>query len=321
MNLRHFVMAIALASFLCFIGQSMAAQETVSGTAVVGIAQGTDYADVTAKAIANAGGLNSVVYTGNTVLIKPNLCTDDYIDSPLTTDYRVVAEIVREAKALGAGRIIIAEGPFGPNPFTPENLAKSGFGTIEGVEFICLNDIPAEDCYYVTGKNSVTNKAIYVPKIYVDADVVINVPVLKTHEGTVITVGLKNAIGVPPMPLYARPRAKLALHFEYDINAAIVEINLIRRPDFTVVDGIVAGERENSTTAKPVLANTVIAGRDIVAVDAVSAAFMGFNPSVVPHLKLAAQHGLGEMNMENITVVGGNLEDMVIDFASPFPKR
>lgn len=321
MKTRYFAMVIALATLFCCVGQSMAAQGAVSGTAVVGIAQGTSYADVTARAIANAGGLGGIVRPGNTVLIKPNLCTDDYIDSPLTTDYRVVAEIVRQVKALKAGRIIIAEGPFGPNPFTTENLAKSGFGTIEDVEFVCLNDIPAGDCYHVTGKNSVTNKAIYVPKIYVDADVVINVPVLKTHEGTVITVGLKNAIGVPPMPLYARPRAKLALHFEYDINAAIVEINLIRRPDFTVVDGIVAGERENSTTAKPVQANTIIAGRDIVAVDAVSAAFMGFSPPVVPHLKLAEQSGLGEMKLENITVIGGKLEDMVIDFASPFPKR
>lgn len=314
-------MGIVLMACLCLAGHSLAAEETAGGNAIVGVAQGTDYSDTTARAIANAGGLGDIVRPGQSVLIKPNLCTDDYIDSPLTTDYRVVAEIVREVKALGAGRIIIAEGPFGPDPFTPENLRKSGFGTIEGVEYLNLNDIPAEDCYHVTGRNSVTNKAIYIPKIYVDVDVVINVPVLKTHEGTVITVGVKNAIGVPPMPLYARPRAKLALHFEYDINAAIVEINLIRRPDFTVVDGIVAGERENSTTAKPVQANTVIAGRDIVAVDTVAAAFMGFNPAVVPHLTLAAKSGLGEMNMENITVVGGKLEDMVIDFASPFPKR
>jgi uncharacterized protein (DUF362 family) len=288
---------------------------------LVGIAQGTDYAAVTARAIANAGGLGGVVKSGHTVLIKPNLCTNDYVDSPLTTDSRVVAAIVRELEELGAARIVIAEGPFGPTPFSPENLQKSGYGDIAGVEFLDFNEVPERDCYYLTAKNSLTRKAVHVPRIYKDADVVISVPVMKTHEGTVVTLGLKNAIGVPPMPLYARPRAKLALHFEYDLNAVIVEINLIRTPDFTVIDGIVAGERENSTKAEPVRANTVIAGRDIVAVDAVCAAFMGFDPVVVPHLKLAAEAGLGEMDLGKIAVVGGILDEMAIDFRSPFPKK
>jgi uncharacterized protein (DUF362 family) len=287
----------------------------------VGIAQGADYAAVTARAIANAGGLGSVARRGDTVLIKPNLCTDDYADSPLTTDYRVVAAIVGELNALGVGRIIIAEGPFGPTPFSPENLQKSGYGGIAGVEYLDFNEAPERECYYLTAKNSLTRKPVHIPKAYKDADVVITVPVMKTHESTVVTLGLKNAIGVPPLPLYARPRAKLALHFEYDLNAVIAEINLIRTPDFTVIDGIVAGERQNSTTATPVRANTIIAGRDIVAVDAVCAAFMGFDPAVIPHLELAARAGMGEMDLRKIDVAGGTLEDMSIDFKSPFPKK
>lgn len=316
---------IRFLTFIVMMGlSSMGYASTALGAAeksIVGIAQGTDYTVVTAQAIANAGGLRGIIHPGGTVLIKPNLCTDDFVDSPLTTDYRVVAEIVRQVKELGAERIIIAEGSFGPKVFSPENLARSGYGNISGVEYVDFNDFKAEDCYHVTGKNSVTNKPIYIPKIYIDADVVINVPVLKTHEGTVITVGLKNGFGVPPLPLYARPRAKLALHREYDLTAAIVEINLIRRPDFTVVDGIVAGERRTSTDADPVQANTIIAGRDIVAVDAVSAAFMGFDPKVVPHVKLAAEAGLGSMNLEDITVVGGVLREIAMDFNSPFPKK
>ncbi|GHS95861.1 hypothetical protein AGMMS50276_13050 [Synergistales bacterium] len=297
------------------VGSALGAETTV------GVAQGTDYTGVTALAISNAGGLTGIVKKGDTVLLKPNLCTPDFIDSPLTTDYRVTAEIVRQVKTLGAGRVIIAEGPFDENPFTPEMLKASAYGTIEGVEFLHLNDLGAEDCYHVTGKNTVTKKPIYIPKIYVDADVVITVAKLKTHEGTVVSLGLKNAIGVPPMPLYNRPRAKLALHMEYKLTEAIVEINLIRTPDFTVIDGIVGGERENSRKANPVRANTIIAGRDIVAVDAVSSALMGFDPKVVPHIMLAARTGMGTMDLDKIAVVGGKIEDMAIDFTSPFPKK
>jgi len=287
---------------------------------IVGVAKGTDYTAVTSQAVSNAGGLAGIVKRGDTVLIKPNMCTYDYIDSPLTTDYRVTAEIVRQVKALGAGRIIIAEGPFDPDPFSVKNLEVSRYNTITGVEFLDFNTVSKNDCYYVTAQNSVTKKALYVPKIYVDADVVINIAKLKTHEGTVISLGLKNAIGVPPMSLYNRPRAKLALHNEFNLSEAIVELNLIRTPDFTVIDGIVGGERRNSRSANPVRANTIIAGRDIVAVDAVGAYIMGFNPRVVPHLVLAARSGLGTMDLSEITAVGGKMDDMVINFHSPFPK-
>ena len=64
--------------------------------AVVGLGLGKDYAATTAKAIANAGGLARVVKAGNTVLIKPNLCWSNITSRPVNTDYRVVAEIVRQ---------------------------------------------------------------------------------------------------------------------------------------------------------------------------------------------------------------------------------
>jgi uncharacterized protein (DUF362 family) len=154
---------------------------------LVGIAQGTNYAAVTAQAITNAGGLADLVKTGDTVLIKPNLCLPWY-ETPLATDYRCVAEVVRQVKELGAGRIIIAEGAFDPDPFSPANQQVSKYGTITGVEFVDLNTLTADDCYYITPENSITGKPFYMPKMYVDADVVITVPKLKTHEDGILSL-------------------------------------------------------------------------------------------------------------------------------------
>jgi uncharacterized protein (DUF362 family) len=292
--------------------------------AVVGLGLGKDHAATTAKAIANAGGLARIVKSGNTVLIKPNLCWSNITSRPVNTDYRVVAEIVRQVRALGAGRIIIAEGPFGPECFTEAMLAYNHYDKIPDVELVSLNTLTKDDCYERTGRNSVTGKALFIPKIYVDADVVITVAKMKTHNAGMVTLGLKNAFGVPPRSIYgtsgSTSGSKLLLHNDYDFNAAIVEINLIRTPDFVVIDGIVAGEGSGPLKNTPVDARIIIAGRDIVAVDTVAATFMGFNPAKIPHLALAHSAGLGEGDLEEIKVVGGNLADLVIDFDSIFPK-
>lgn len=293
---------------------------------LVGVAKGTDHTAVTAAAIANAGGLEGIVKRGATVVVKPNLCLPLF-ETPLATDYRVVAEVVRQIKELGAGRIIVAEGAFDPDPFSPENQRVSRYGTITGVEFVDFNVLTSADCYYVTPKNGVTGKPFYMPKMYVDADAVVNVAKLKTHEDTILSLGLKNVFGVPPMSEYSRPRAKLALHREYGTtHHPIVDLNLIRLPDFTVIDGIMGGERSAPRDGKAVKSEIVIAGRNLAAVDAVGAYIMGFNPRSIPHIRMAEEVGIGPIDLSQITVSNGStltkdaLDGMVVPFDSPFPK-
>jgi len=64
----------------------------------------------------------------------------------------------------------------------------------------------------------------------------------------------------------------------------------------------------------------IVAGSDIVAVDTVGAALMGFIPLKIPHLALAVKAGLGEGDLTRITVVGGTIADLAHDFKSIFPK-
>ncbi len=300
--------------------QNMANKQTPTTGAVVGVGRGTDHAAVTAQAIANAGGLQGIVKQGSTVLIKPNLSASPEADSPRTTDYRIVAEIVREVQALGAGRIIIAEGVGSGKPFSPESLKRNKYGSIEGVELLDLNTISKEDCYYVSSAKKLTSQPIYMPKIYVDADVVISVPKVKTNYAVGATLGLKNGFGVPPKPLVNNGSAyKWGLH-DLGIENSIVEINLIRKPDFVVIDGIVAGEGNGPTNNAPVDAQIVFASWDVLAADTVASYFMGFTPQKLPHLKLAAENGLGEFRLQNIHVEGADLEKIRMNFTSPFPK-
>lgn len=163
--------------------------------------------------------------------------------------------------------------------------------------------------------------------MYVDADVVITVAKLKTHEDGIVLLGLKNVFGVPPKSEYSRPRAKLALHYEYgSAHNPIVDLNLIRLPDFTVIDGVIGEERSSPRVGRAVDSQVVIAGRNIASVDAVGAYIMGFNPRAIPHIRMAAEVGIGPIDIAQIQVINGSIlsqaeiDRMVIQFNSPFPK-
>jgi uncharacterized protein (DUF362 family) len=316
-----FGLLTAAAAPALFSANSANAATRAAGKAIVGIGRGVDHAAVAAQAIENAGGLERIVNKGDTVIIKPNLSSSrGTLSYPGNTDYRVVAEVARQVRALGAGRIIVAEGAGTGKPLSDPVIGLIRYDTIEGVEFFDLNTIPREKCYYVSSPKKLTNEPIYMPKIYVDADVVISIPKLKTNYAVGSSLGLKNGFGAPPKPLINDGTAwKWGLH-NRGIENSIVEINLLRKPDFVVIDGIVAGEGNGPTNNDPVDARIVLAGADVMAVDTIGSYFMGFNPQKLPHLKFAAENGLGEYRMEHIEAVGANIYEIRMDFASPFPK-
>ena len=139
---------------------------------VVGIGRGEDYAKVTEEAINNAGGLQDIIKKGDSVIIKPNICTYAEAGSGMITDYRTVQKIVDMVNDLGASKIIIAEGTIAGDAFSSLFLSINKYDTIKGVELVNLNALNQEDCYELKPEKSMTGKALFIPKIYMDADVV-----------------------------------------------------------------------------------------------------------------------------------------------------
>ncbi len=288
---------------------------------VVGIGRGADFAAVTRTAVENAGGLAGIVKKGSVVLIKPNLCTAPAPDKPTTTDYRVTQAVVDMVKELGASRVIMAEGGFYGNSFKGWAFSSSKYDAIKGVEFFDFNSCEKKDCYEISPKDSLLGKALFIPKIYMDANVVITVAKLKTHfqPDAVVSLCLKNAFGVPPERLYGGGGYKAGLH-NFPLKAAIVELNKIRKPDFSIIDGIVGGEGYGPANNTPVDSRIVIAGTDIVAVDTVGLTFMGFTVDQVPHVKLAGEQKMGITDLSKIKVKGADLSAIKMDFKSTFKK-
>lgn len=281
---------------------------------VVGIGRGTDYAEVTGEAVKNAGGIDGIVKKGDTVVIKPNICTLAEATDGRITDYRVVQKIVDMVKALGASRVIIAEGTIAGDAFSSTFLRQNKFDTIKGVELVNLNALNEEDCYELMPEKSMTGKAIFIPKIYMDANVVIGVAKLKTHfqPDAVVSLTLKNSYGVPPGNIYGLG-SKDGLH-ALGLMESIVDINKIRKPDFFIIDGIVGGEGYGPLRNTPVDSQIIFAGKDPVALDTAAATFMGFTVDEIPHLKLASDEKLGISDLKSIKIVGADLDKIKMKF-------
>lgn len=278
---------------------------------VVGIGTGTDFASVTAAAIQNAGGLGSIIKRGDVVLLKPNLCIPLPDGSPQTTDYRVMQEIVNIARTLGAAKVVIAEGSFTGNAFDEVALKMNKYDRIKGVTLYNFNANEKGDCYELTPRDSLVQRTLFIPKLYMDADVVITVAKLKTHFMTRESLSLKNVIGVPPDRIYGGTGDKTGLH-NLGLNRVMIDLNRIRKPDFAVIDGIIGGQGWGPVSNTPVKSNVVFAGTDLVALDTVACGFMGV--PVDTHIELAARYGLGIGDMSRIKIAGAQLDAIKMRF-------
>lgn len=279
---------------------------------VIGIGRGEDYTKVTDEAVNNAGGLKDIIKKGDVVLIKPNICTRAMAVSPRITDYHVVQEIADMAVGLGASKIIVAEGTIAGNAFSRGFLVFNEYDKVKGVELFDLNGCSEEDCYKLKPQKSLTGTTIYIPKIYMDADVVITIAKLKTHCVTTASLSLKNSIGVPPGQIYG-VGSKDGLH-TLGIDQAIIDINRIRKPDFAIIEGIVGGEGNGPLTNTPVKSDIIFAGKDLVALDTVALTFMGFKVDEISHVKLAGEEKLGISDLSKIEVVGADLDSIKMSF-------
>ncbi len=279
----------------------------------------TEIAAMVEQAIDGAlgsGGLGMLVKSGDVVLVKPNLGCG--YKSYETTDWRVVKPIVQEAKQAGASQVYIGEGEgcgYGMGVFDGAGYTAN----IPDVTYVNFNDIVSNPYYNVSVSGGLWDTPIAIPQVYFDADVVISVPKLKTHSAAGVTLSLKNAMGVPPVPLYSSPgwTYRNLIHDNYEVRKTIAQINLARKPDFAVIDAILAGQGEGPWAANPIEVDTILASRDLVALDAVGATSMGIDPERIPYLVYAHEKNLGILDLDAIRITGTPIAAVQKNFSLP----
>jgi hypothetical protein len=142
-----------------------------------------------------------------------------------------------------------------------------------------------------------------------EADVRINVPVMKTHDQLKVTLGVKNLKGV--LPRYM----KRNFH-KIGVVKGILDLNKAVKVDLTVLDAIVAMEGLGPSFGPKVELNTVIASKDVYALDRVASKIMGFEAEELDHLVEADAAGLIDLSSQ-IEVVGEPVESFTYKFERP----
>lgn len=260
------------------------------------------------QGIESIDGLN--LTQESAIIIKPNLCCIKTSETGATTDVKVVEALINYLKeTFGVYDITIVESD------ASQVLADMAFKLLGyekmakrmGVKLVNLSTCPSSIKEY---PKNVALKKVAIPKVFEDADFFISVPKIKTHIDCLLTCALKNQFGCNPYP------RKFKYHKRLD--DVIVDLNHVFRPDLVVVDGIVAMEGyRGPTDGFPLKLNTLIFGRDPVAIDHLVARIMCLNQNTVSHVSEAARRGLGNTDYE---VIGVDIKDIATKFNFNRPR-
>lgn len=213
------------------------------------------------------------------IVIKPNLNSSLDALTGNTTDLRVLGSILRILTEYGYKNITILEGPNGG--FHRDGIDVFGRNSIDRLaeHFGC----EYKDVNYETEKFIVDfegAKQVQIAEKFRTADLFINVPKLKTHYETLVSVSLKSLIGV----LIGQPN-KAKTHASLLEN--ILRLNEVVVPHLHVVDGLIAMEGTGPSAGIPVRTDTVLVGTNAYEIDIVAGALMGFSSDELPLIEQA----------------------------------
>ena len=256
------------------------------------------------RAIELCGGFGKLS-KNDRVLIKPNITFGGWIAIPpygMVTTSKMVEGILRKLAEHGCKDITIGEGTIlgalGSN--TRRGFKQAGIDRVArryGAKLIDLNNGPFD--YKDLG-----DVKVGISKAALEADFLINVPVLKTHGQVKVSLGFKNLKGCLEVA------SRKAFHLK-GLEHLICLLNQCLESDLTIIDGIYMLEKGPDTMMG--LAhrkNLIIASRDAFACDCVGAAILGFEPSQIDYLREYAQLNNRPLDVSAFQIIGERLEPL-----------
>ena len=223
-----------------------------------------------------------------TVVIKPNLCYYWPASTGETTDGRVVCAVIKYLrKRIGNDvNITVAEADASAMR-TKFAFSVLGYDELCQKNNVALKNLSAGNIIEKTVSIGKTDVTLPFNEVLLNADLIVNVPKLKTHNFIGVTCAMKNIFGS-----ISKPR-KYTYHD--NIVNVIVAANKIIKSDIVVVDGLIV------RGSCPKKLGVIMASDNPLTNDFVAAKIMSFNPKKVPYLNLAAKEKVGEA--ENISII------------------
>ena len=290
MDRRDFIKDMALGSLLLKLTPGLIAQNP--GQPDLALVQGNSPAAITKEAIALLGGLNRFVAKGDVVMVKPNIGWDRTPEMAACTNPEVIKTLVEMSLAAGAKKVVVMDNTTNQ---AQRCYIRSG---IQEAAKAAGADVPFVNPRRVK-KMAIKGewlKEWEVIQDFVEADKIINVPIVKHHSLCRATLGMKNWLG-------AIGGSRNQLHQKLD--QAMIDLAAFFKPTLTVLDAyriLVRNGPQGGRPSDTKLLKTVVAGVDYVAVDAMGASFLEIPPQELLYLRLGKERGFGEFQLEKLRI-------------------
>ena len=258
------------------------------------------------KLLEPLGGMGAFVKSGQKVLLKPNLLSGKSPDKAVTTHPEIVRAVVKLVQEVG-GEVSIGDSP---GIGSPRNVARKS-GILAVAEETGCPFVPFETAVTIhpTGGKF---QQFEVAEELLDADVIINLPKLKTHQMMGLTCGVKNMFGA--IVGLRKPR----LHLQAGTDKAFFALMLLElcealSPALTIVDAVVGMEGEGPGSGDPIQIGALLAGSHPQAIDTVATELVGMKPHQVWTQQQAIETGRPYTDLTQLDLCGTPLESLKIN--------
>ncbi len=247
------------------------------------------------------------------IVLKPNVGADNIgWETGAVTSPHVLEGIVLAVRQVNSTASMAIAEAAAVALDTKKGYARTGLDRLAaeyGLELLDLNDdefvpVPVPK---PAGRFTSPITTVRIAKSVLEADLLVNVPVMKTHPATEISVSLKNLKGVIPSA------EKKRFHLK-GLKDCVIALNHIVRPGLIVADGTVGHEGDGPIGGTPVGLGVIVAGTDNVAVELISGRIMGLTVDEMPLVTKARQALLGVADERYIRLVGTPLSEATHPF-------
>jgi len=279
----------------------------------VSIVRCSDYSkakDAIRESLNLIGGLEKIISPGSRVLLKPNVLAARPPEDAVTTHPAVVSamcELISEIggiPVIGDGSGIVGAG----STNTSKAFKISGIEDVASSCGVELINFETSGYVEVDVPNAREFSHLHIAKSVLEADVIISLPKLKTHELTLYTGAVKNFFGTIPQ------KNRKEAHFLEDrdrFGNAVVDIYSIVKPHLAVMDGVLGMEGNGPSNGAPIFAGVIMASYDCVSLDIAASELIGFDPLKVPTNKAALSRRFGTEHPE---IIGIPLDNVKVKF-------
>lgn len=246
------------------------------------------------RAMKLMGGMGKYVKPGQNVVVKPNIGWDVVPELAANTNPKLVEEIVKQCFEAGASAVYVFD-----NTCDKWNKCYSNSGIEPAAKRAGAKVVPGHSERYYQDVEVPQGKTLTSTKVHeriLEADVFINVPILKHHGSTQLTISMKNLMGI----VWNR-------HWWHrnDLHQCIADFATYRKPDLNIIDAynvLMKNGPRGVGKADVSQKKFLVVSDDMVAADAAAAKIYGKTPSDVRYINLADEMAVGEMDLEKLNI-------------------